>query len=340
MSSNDKNEVINELGLRCLSFDVNLAYKHLSFIKFKPEFGLLEYRRKFIEIYGMSDLGKSEAISILKENNMHDEIIRFLSKTKFEDMYLFWTNALHSYIAIGNNEYARKSGEKIFHIILDRAKIATTLIEQSLKFSWEKVYLSYSLFGDKKNYRYGAIENCKRIKEINSDWIPIIYYSNEIDDITLKTLEQHGAELIFGGKRIGYEALMWRYKPFYDKDNSLIMVRDCDSKITQRECLLIDEWMRSDKPFHLMRDHLHHAELIMAGMFSGHSDYFPRKINLLSSDYIYDRWLDQENLRKLYKEINNKCFVHDTFYKIEPWALKPSLNSWSETEHIGARFYT
>jgi len=40
-----------------------------------------------------------------------------------------------------------------------------------------------------------------------------------------------------------------------------------DSRFNDREQAAVDEWMRSDKSFHIMRDHPAHTTTILAGLF-------------------------------------------------------------------------
>jgi hypothetical protein len=51
-----------------------------------------------------------------------------------------------------------------------------------------------------------------------------------------------------------------------------------DSHLTWREKAAVDEWIFSQKPFHLMRDHHHHDTLILGGMWGGLKGKLPFSI--------------------------------------------------------------
>ena len=61
--------------------------------------------------------------------------------------------------------------------------------------------------------------------------------------------------------------MMWRFEPIDDPEVEIIMSRDTDTRFTQREKLAVNEWLSTNKTFHIMRDHPHHNFCILGGMF-------------------------------------------------------------------------
>ena len=47
----------------------------------------------------------------------------------------------------------------------------------------------------------------------------------------------------------------------------LFASRDLDSRFSDREFSAVEDWLRSDKDFHLMRDHIGHGTEILGGMW-------------------------------------------------------------------------
>lgn len=47
------------------------------------------------------------------------------------------------------------------------------------------------------------------------------------------------------------------------------IIRDCDCIINCQERIAVDEWIQSDKHFHIMRDYASHTERMHAGMWGG-----------------------------------------------------------------------
>ena len=58
-----------------------------------------------------------------------------------------------------------------------------------------------------------------------------------------------------------------------------MLSRDSDSLLNIREKKAVDEWIKSDKSFHIMRDHKYHKTRILAGMLP------VSKLNLNYNEY-------------------------------------------------------
>lgn len=59
----------------------------------------------------------------------------------------------------------------------------------------------------------------------------------------------------------------WRFLPTIDVQVSQFMSRDLDSLINKREVAAVQEWLRTRKSFHIMRDHPLHLAEIMGGLW-------------------------------------------------------------------------
>ena len=53
-------------------------------------------------------------------------------------------------------------------------------------------------------------------------------------------------------------AMIWRFFPTLDPQVDMYMVRDLDSRISEREVAAVTEWIQSGKSVHSMRDHPDH----------------------------------------------------------------------------------
>ncbi|XP_053638593.2 uncharacterized protein [Cherax quadricarinatus] len=60
---------------------------------------------------------------------------------------------------------------------------------------------------------------------------------------------------------------MWRLAPMGDAQVTVLLPRDTDSMIIQREVDAVREWLSSGKQFHIMRDHPKHDSLLLAGLW-------------------------------------------------------------------------
>ena len=60
---------------------------------------------------------------------------------------------------------------------------------------------------------------------------------------------------------------VWRFFPTLDTQVELFMSRDLDSPIKPREVEAVDEWVKSEKALHVMRDHPAHGVPILGGLW-------------------------------------------------------------------------
>jgi len=63
----------------------------------------------------------------------------------------------------------------------------------------------------------------------------------------------------------GLNPKMFRYLVMLDPNVDLFISRDVDSIIFRREVDAVEEWLKSNYTFHLMRDHRGHGSIILAG---------------------------------------------------------------------------
>ena len=59
----------------------------------------------------------------------------------------------------------------------------------------------------------------------------------------------------------------WRFLPTLDPQVDFFMSRDLDSLIFEREYSAVEEWLKSSKSLHIMRDHPLHKTAILGGMW-------------------------------------------------------------------------
>ena len=110
----------------------------------------------------------------------------------------------------------------------------------------------------------------------------------------------------------------WRFLVADDPDVDRYIVRDADSVVNIRECVAVQEWLASDRHFHVMRDNYDHGELILAGMWGGVRAALPpvgpwARRYLASRTDLPGRTADQEFLRdQLWPTIRTSVMTHDS----------------------------
>jgi hypothetical protein len=131
--------------------------------------------------------------------------------------------------------------------------------------------ISFCLYGNKATYILGMIENIKIAKNIYKNWDIYIYFNETVPENFIKKYLELGAKCIkcenIGNNKKNWEGMFWRFIPFDDIDVDFWISRDADSRLSQREFNLVEEWMKSNKTLHVIRDHRCHFNYIMGGMF-------------------------------------------------------------------------
>lgn len=131
--------------------------------------------------------------------------------------------------------------------------------------------ISFSLFGTGKRYLDGAIRNAVVARHLYPGWTARFYIDASIPDPVRKALVANGAQLRqvdnLPAARYG---LFWRFLVEDDPEVLIYIIRDADAVLNIRERVAVQDWLDSDKPFHLMRDYPSHCELILAGLWGAH----------------------------------------------------------------------
>jgi hypothetical protein len=131
-----------------------------------------------------------------------------------------------------------------------------------------KKVISFSLWGDKPLFIKGMISNLKLAKELFPDWVVRVYVAHNIAKDTFRELANLGAELKPMQWSRNINGMMWRFLPMLDPEVSHMMSRDADSRLSKREVRAIDEWLKSGKAVHIIRDHPHHCAVMPGGMWA------------------------------------------------------------------------
>lgn len=180
-----------------------------------------------------------------------------------------------------------------------------------------KNIVSYSLWGNHPMYWKGALKNIELVNKYFPSWICRFYIDKDSDKNLIETIKGDNVEVILVESKDSFHGMFWRFMASMDKDVNIFLSRDCDSRITDREASAINEWLESDKDFHIMRDHPYHTVPILGGMW-GCRNGIMRDINLAQ---LIDDWgkyerkgIDQDFLGQVvYPLIKDKSMEHSEF---------------------------
>jgi len=201
-----------------------------------------------------------------------------------------------------------------------------------------KKVISFSLWGDNPKYTIGAIRNAELTPIIFPGWISRFYCGKSVPiEIIEKLKSLPQTEVIMMEVEGDWTGMFWRF--YACEDSDIMLSRDTDSRLSQREKSAVDEWLDSDKDFHIMRDHPYHNIEILGGMW-GVRNGLLKNIKELITDYTKGNFwqVDQNFLReKIYPLVINNSFVHDSYsnYNIES---KPFPTERINKEFVGDVF--
>ena len=185
-----------------------------------------------------------------------------------------------------------------------------------------KKIISYSLWGDNERYTHGALRNSELANEIYPDWICRFYIGKSVPDDIIKSLKEKGnTQLILMNKLGDWYSMFWRFLPASDSNVDVMISRDCDSRLTLRERAAVEEWLKSDKLFHIMRDHPYHKTEILGGMWGVKKPLLNDMKEMIGKYRIGNFWqVDQNFLReKVYPMVKDQTMVHDEFFSNKPF---------------------
>lgn len=208
-----------------------------------------------------------------------------------------------------------------------------------------KKVFSFSLWGNNPTYCVGAIKNAKIIKQKFPDFECWFYvHSETVPDKTIEQLKSMlNVKIIYKSGDLNTEKpMMWRFESIDNPEVEIMMSRDTDTRIWEREILAVNEWLQSDKLFHIMRDHPHHGDHIPGGMFGTKKipEILSWKDLINNFKQTGNRQYDQNFLRDLiYPIIKNNSIIHSSFHKWEPHAKPFPIPYNNEYNFVGEYVY-
>ena len=201
-----------------------------------------------------------------------------------------------------------------------------------------KKLITFSLWGEDPKYCVGAVQNAELAQQIYPGWVCRFYIGSSVPfEVTEELMQktEHWARYsqidgkwtpLCGGSLDSVEleiyhmdepgdwrAMFWRFTPASDDGVDVFISRDCDSRLSQREAVAVQQWLESPKLIHVMRDHQHHTTPILGGMWGAKRHAIPDLTRMMEEWNQEDRWqTDQEFLRDIVWPRNyHKVLAHD-----------------------------
>jgi hypothetical protein len=132
--------------------------------------------------------------------------------------------------------------------------------------------------------------------------------------------------------------LFQRFLVMNDPAVGRFLVRDCDARLSAPEADLVRQWTKSGYPFHVMRDHVLHSELMIGCLWAGRTDCGIDIVELMqryfagqpTARYGHDQFMLG---RMLWPLIRGRVLVHDKYYRLPGVHTVPLADPKS---HFGA----
>lgn len=286
-------------------------------------------------------------ITILNRCHKYSEVISY-SKILIKQnskAYNIYDSLAHAYSKLQKLDEAKHAGERALKLkdALPKKKLSKPLTKVKLDKNKSNV-IAFSLWGKNKRYLYGALRNILLSHDLYPNWKFRYYVDKTIPLSFRELLQELGAEVYLQTNNQSIkEKLSWRFKVANDTSVGYFLVRDVDSVINLREVNAVNEWLASEKTFHIMRDWWTHTDLILAGMWGGIAGVLPN-INELLKSYTPNSMetpnIDQWFLRDIiWPLIKDDVLIHDRCYEFQNSLPIPGKNPKGNI-HIGSCEYT
>ena len=132
-----------------------------------------------------------------------------------------------------------------------------------------KKIISYSLYGQNLLNIKGALSNAKdKLSTYGPEWETWFYVYEDVPKDYVDELQQYADRIIPINKDFDIKhGMFWRFLPILEKEVEYLIVRDLDSRTTQKEVLCVNDWLKSNKQFHIIRDGITHQMPFMGCSF-------------------------------------------------------------------------
>jgi hypothetical protein len=127
--------------------------------------------------------------------------------------------------------------------------------------------ISFSLWGTDLKYCVGAIRNAQLAEKYFPEWECRFYCGRDVPGIYISALNAFDNTKVWIRPETDFTfGAFWRFDAM--KPGTIVLSRDCDSRLSAREKQIVDEWLASDAKLSVIRDHANHYEFpILAGMW-------------------------------------------------------------------------
>lgn len=173
-----------------------------------------------------------------------------------------------------------------------------------------KKVISFTLYGSIPKYCIGAIKNAEIAQKLFPDFFCIFYLDSTVPEKIVSRLKGFSNSQI---RYINCESIplrMYRYLAIDEPDVELFISRDTDSRLSLREKSVIDNWIKGDKNYILIKDNpfYHRTPEMLAGMWG------MKKIYGFSMRSMIFEWMEKYSINDLSDVSLDQKFLSDVMY--------------------------
>lgn len=198
--------------------------------------------------------------------------------------------------------------------------------------------ITFCLWGNNPKYTIGAIKNAKLAISIYPDWTCRYYVGKSVPREIVGALEEfYHVEVV--EDPMGWDdwrMMNLRFLPASEPDVSVMISRDCDSRLSTREAVAVQDWLESPFKINCLYDHPYHTASIMGGLcgFKRGLIVSPTIAELLKSyGGITNEWQTDQNFLRdiIYKRFSASMLRHSDFFP----GCRPFLTKRNGLEFCG-----
>jgi hypothetical protein len=181
---------------------------------------------------------------------------------------------------------------------------------------------AFSLFGANPAYCETIVLNAKLMPDVYPGWEMWVFHDDSVPRAVLERLRQAGCHLACSRDWLmsHWPGTFWRFAAVLIPGAQYVIFRDADSLVCQREQRLVEDWLSSGKPFHVIRDWYGHVDLILAGLWGAYAPFLgdmrARVDEFVSRGALHPTHADQEFLAEhVWPRIKDFALVHDSVHE-------------------------
>lgn len=173
-----------------------------------------------------------------------------------------------------------------------------------------KVAFSFCIYGDLKKYCQGLVENLEMINEHYPDYYIYIYIYDNVPSQYIEQYQKYHNVVLIKSDRYHQPNMFDRFFLLEDEPTiDIMIVRDTDSRVHQRDRFCIDHFIRSKFLCHTIRDHGYHHAHIMGGLWG------LKRNNFVQLKLLYKQYEKEQQNPNYLQYRYDMNFLSSYFYK-------------------------